>query len=108
MFEVENPQTTDYTARLYDGLTSTIIAAAIEVHKALGPGLLEATYEACLIFELKQTGLKVERQKVVPVEYKDVKLDATSHKVEVDNYIFARFAPRCLLGELGVNFYRSL
>ncbi len=71
MFEVENPQTIDYTTRL----TRTIIAAAIEVHRALGPGLLEGTYETCLIFELKQAGLKVEWQKVVPVEYKDVKLD---------------------------------
>ena len=75
MFEVENPQTIDYTARPHDRLTRAIIAAAIEVHRALGPGFLEATYEACLIFELKQADLKVEWQKVVPVEYKNVKLD---------------------------------
>ena len=75
MFELDNPQTIDYTTRPYDGLTGSIIAAAIEVHRTLGPGLLEATYEACLIFELKQAGLRVECQKAVPVEYRDVKLD---------------------------------
>ena len=45
------------------------------MHRTLGPGLLEATYEACLIFELKQAGLRVESQKTVPIAYKDVKLD---------------------------------
>ena len=75
MFEVENPQTIDYTTRPHDKLTGMIIAAAIEVHSTLGPGLLEATYEACLMFELKQADLKVDGQRVVPIEYKDVKLD---------------------------------
>jgi GxxExxY protein len=75
MVEIEDPTTIDYTARPYDALTRQIIGAAIEVHKALGPGLLEATYEACLIYELKQNGLRVEWQKNIPVEYKDVKLD---------------------------------
>jgi GxxExxY protein len=44
-------------------ITGTIIAGAIEVHKALGPGLLESAYEACLAFELTQRGLSVEQQK---------------------------------------------
>ena len=57
-------------------ISSKIIGAAIEVHKQLGPGLLESTYETCLAFELKQQGLKVERQIGLPVIYKDVKLDA--------------------------------
>lgn len=55
--------------------TEKIIGAAIEVHRALGPGLLESAYEACLAFELVQRGLKVEQQKPLPVVYKDVKLD---------------------------------
>ena len=56
-------------------ITETIIGAAIEVHRALGPGLLESAYEACLTFELAQRGLKVERQKPLPVVYREVKLD---------------------------------
>ena len=56
-------------------ITETIIGAAIEVHRVLGPGLLESAYEACLAFELAQRGLKVEQQKPSPVVYKDVKLD---------------------------------
>ncbi len=53
-------------------LTELIIGAAIEVHKELGPGLLESTYEACLMYELVQRGLKVEKQKELPVVYKGV------------------------------------
>jgi GxxExxY protein len=53
-------------------LTEAIIGAAIEVHKELGPGLLESTYEACLMYELVQRGFKVERQKELPVVYKGV------------------------------------
>ncbi len=58
-----------------DRLTRSIIGAAIEVHRTLGPGLLESAYEACLAFELREQGLKVEQQKALPVVYKDVKLD---------------------------------
>ncbi len=75
MFEIDDLTKIDYTDRPYDTLTKQIIGAAIEVHKALGPGLLEATYEACLIYELQQAGLNVEWQKAVPLEYKEVKLD---------------------------------
>ena len=56
-------------------ITDSIIRAAIEVHRALGPGLLESAYEACLAFELAQQGLKVEQQKPLPVVYRGVKLD---------------------------------
>jgi GxxExxY protein len=58
-----------------DSLTSNIIGAAIEVHRALGPGLLESAYEACLIHELCLRRLKVEHQKPLPIFYKDVVLD---------------------------------
>lgn len=58
-----------------DTLTEQIIGAAIEVHKRLGPGLLESAYETCLCYELKLKNLKVERQKSLPVFYRDVKLD---------------------------------
>jgi len=56
-------------------VTEQIIGAAIDVHRALGPGLLESAYEACLAFELVSKGLTVEQQKALPVVYRDVKLD---------------------------------
>jgi GxxExxY protein len=55
--------------------THEIIGAAIAVHRALGPGLLESAYEACLAFELTDRGLKVEQQKPMPVIYREVELD---------------------------------
>jgi GxxExxY protein len=61
-------------ARL-NALTEQIIAAAISVHRTLGPGLLESAYEACLFYELVARGLKVERQKPLPLVSEGVKLD---------------------------------
>jgi len=59
----------------YNSLTEKIIGAAMEVHRVLGPGLLESAYEACLVYELTQQGLKVEQQKALPLLYKGVHLD---------------------------------
>lgn len=56
-------------------LTDTVIGSAMRVHTALGPGLLESAYEACLLFELVEAGLRVEQQKPLPVIYRDVRLD---------------------------------
>ena len=56
-------------------LTEAIIGAAIAVHRELGPGLLESAYEACLEFELKERGYRVERQKELPVVYRGLKVD---------------------------------
>jgi GxxExxY protein len=56
-------------------LTEAIIGSAIAVHRQLGPGLLESTYEACLAYELSERGLTVERQKELPVVYREVHLD---------------------------------
>jgi GxxExxY protein len=56
-------------------ITETIIGAAIQVHRALGPGLIESAYTACLAFELEKRGLKVEQQKPVPLVYEQVKLE---------------------------------
>ncbi len=56
-------------------LTREIIGAAIKVHRALGPGLLESAYEACLAYELQSLGMQIERQKPVPLIYENVKLD---------------------------------
>ena len=52
-----------------------VVNCAYQVHKELGLGLFESTYEACLLYELNKAGLKVESQKTLPVVYKDVKLD---------------------------------
>lgn len=57
-------------------LSYKIISCAIEVHKALGPGLLESAYLDCLTYELEKNGLLVEKQKPLPLVYKEVKLDA--------------------------------
>jgi len=56
-------------------LTHEIIGASIEVHRALGPGLLESAYEACLCTELTLREVPFERQKPLPIEYKHLKLD---------------------------------
>ncbi len=58
-----------------DSVTRRVIGAAIEVHRRLGPGLLESAYQICLAFELRHLGIAVEEQKPLPVVYRDVKLD---------------------------------
>lgn len=58
----------------FDDASSGVIRAAIEVHRALGPGLLESAYEACLAQELTAMGLSFERQRALSLEYKGVKL----------------------------------
>jgi GxxExxY protein len=58
-----------------NSITGAIIGAAIEVHKLLGPGLLESAYEECLVREFVLRSIPHERQKPVPVVYKDVKLE---------------------------------
>ncbi len=56
-------------------ITERIIGAAINVHKELGPGLLESAYQACLYYELQKTGLKVEKEVPLPLVYEDVHLE---------------------------------
>jgi GxxExxY protein len=58
-----------------DILSNKIIGSAIEVHKVLGPGLLESAYEECLCYEMKFAGIQFERQVPLPVIYKSSKLD---------------------------------
>ncbi|HYA26065.1 MAG TPA: GxxExxY protein [Terriglobales bacterium] len=72
-------------------LTGAIIGAAIKIHRRLGPGLLESAYEACLAYELRQVGLKIEQQKAVPLIYEGVKLECgfradlvVEHRVAVE------------------------
>jgi GxxExxY protein len=58
-----------------DAMTRRIIGAAIEVHRRIGPGLLESAYNACLSFELRQMGFRIDEQVPLPIIYRDVKLD---------------------------------
>ena len=68
-------ETSEHTENEEGTLTGKIIGAAIDVHRALGPGLLESAYETCLIYELRLRKMKAESQKAMPVFYKDVMLD---------------------------------
>lgn len=65
----------DAEAQRENKITEKIIGAAIEVHKALGPGLLESAYEECLCYEVAQQGFSFQRQVALPVVYKGIKLD---------------------------------
>ena len=58
-----------------DKLTEQVIGLAIEVHRHLGPGLLESAYQKCLYYELNKANLKVESELKLPIEYKEIKLD---------------------------------
>lgn len=60
---------------LHEDLTESVIGAAIEVHRALGPGLLESAYEECLCHEFRLRQIQFARQVPLPVEYKTIKLD---------------------------------
>lgn len=59
-----------------DRIAEIVVDSALRVHKELGPGLLESTYEICLAHELSKAGLKIEIQKSLPVTYLEIKLDA--------------------------------
>lgn len=74
MFETQSNGATE-KVYLDTDITNRIIGCAIEVHRALGPGLLESVYEACLAFELTKIGFKVDRQKNLPVKYKGLVFD---------------------------------
>jgi len=75
----------------YNQITEKIIGSAIKIHKALGPGLLESAYQECLFYEIKKTGLYVQKEKPLPLIYEDVKLECgyrldlfVEHKVVVE------------------------
>ncbi|MGC9364764.1 MAG: GxxExxY protein [Fidelibacterota bacterium] len=69
-------------------LTEKIIKVALEVHSQLGPGLLESTYEECLVYELQKMGLYTERQKPIPLVYKEIQLEC-GYRIDilVDNKV---------------------
>jgi GxxExxY protein len=72
----------------FDELSNKVIGCALEVHKQLGPGLLESTYERCLSFELLKANIQHNIQKELPIEYKGVKLDC-GYRIDmlIDNNI---------------------
>ena len=74
--------------RIEDEITGKIIGAAIEVHKHLGPGLLESAYQACLAHEMTLRGIQFEREKVVPLVYKQLPVE-TAYRADfiVENLI---------------------
>ena len=59
----------------FDDLSNKVIGCALNVHRELGPGLLESTYEQCLCYELSKAGIQFERQKELPVRYQEVQID---------------------------------
>lgn len=61
---------------LFPELSASIVTAAIEVHKTLGPGLLESVYETCLCYELEQQGLNVKKQVHLPIKYQSLDIDS--------------------------------
>jgi GxxExxY protein len=84
----------------HDQITGEIVRAAIKVHTALGPGLLESAYRKCLYHELVNRGLKVEMEVAVPIIYEGRKIDAgyridliVEHLVLVETKTVTRFAP---------------
>ena len=88
------------TAKELNGLTDTIIGAAIQVHKEVGPGLLESAYQQCLHYLLVEGGLQVEKEYPVPLVFRELQLDSAyrldllvEHKVIVEVKAIEGFAP---------------
>ena len=80
-------------------ISKIVSKCALKVHQALGPGLLESAYEECLFYELNKTGLKIERQKPLPLTYKEMHLDIgyridllVENKVIIENKAIEAFA----------------
>ncbi len=67
---------------LLNDISGVIVDSAMHVHSALGPGLLESTYEACLIHELKSRDLLVQNQLALPVNYRDMQID-TGYRIDL-------------------------
>jgi GxxExxY protein len=78
----ENTETAEIRAVVENVLTDQIIGCAIEVHRHLGPGLLESVYEECLCYELSQIGLRFEKQVHLPLNYKGIMLEC-GHKLDL-------------------------
>jgi GxxExxY protein len=91
----------------HEELTGRIIACAIEVHKALGPGFLEAIYEAAMVVELKRAGLKVESQKPLPIFYREVLIGEHRLDLLVENLIVVELKAISELADIHFAIARS-
>src|SRR5687767_10653403 len=67
---------TDMQSEQLNDLSYRIIGAGIEVHRTIGPGLLESTYRTCMLFELRERGMSVVSERTIPVRYKSLTLDS--------------------------------
>ena len=83
-----------------EGIGRQIVNAAIKVHRGLGPGLLESSYQTCLTYELRKNGLAVECEVSQPLTYEDIQIDAgyrldmlIEHKVIVENKVVEQILP---------------
>ena len=92
---------------VHEELTGQIIACAIEVHKALGPGFLESIYEAALVVELKRAGLRVEQQKSLPVYYREVLVGEHRLDLLVEDLIIVELKAISALEDIHFAFVRS-
>lgn len=91
----------------YENLTGRIIACGIEVHKALGPGFLEAIYESALVVELCRAGLSIERQKGLPIYYRDVLVGEHRLVLLVENTIVVELKAISALEDIHFAIVRS-
>jgi GxxExxY protein len=92
---------------VHEELTGQIIACAIEVHKALGPGFLESIYEAALVVELKRAGLRVEQQKTLPIYYREVLVGEHRLDLLVDDLIVVELKAISALEDIHFAVVRS-
>ena len=91
----------------HEDLSSRTIACAIEVHKALGPGFLESTYETAMIIELKRAGLSVEQQKALPITYRGIQIAEHRLDLLVDGIIIVELKAISALEDIHFAVVRS-
>jgi len=92
---------------VHEELTSRIIACAIEVHKALGPGFLESIYEMALTIELRRAGLHVEQQKTLPITYRNTPIGEHRLDLLVENKIVVELKAISALEDIHFAIVRS-
>ncbi len=95
-----NHEGTKNTKKDAEEVAAVIVDAAIKVHRALGPGLLESAYQHCLAHELRKRGLKVETEVILPIVYEGLKIDAgyridmlVEDRIVVENKVVVQLAP---------------
>jgi GxxExxY protein len=92
---------------VHEELTGQIIACAIEVHKAFGPGFLESIYEASLVVELQRAGLRCEQQKQLPIYYREVLVGEHRLDLLVENLIVVELKAISALEDIHFSVVRS-